>query len=105
MLGSMKISVKFPVMVRVDNVGAIFMASSITATSCTKHVDIRHIYVNEYVEHEVVKIIVVKSSEYDSDILRKNLSNDLHEKHSTKMVGENLEDSKLKGGALEMHFF
>ena len=29
---SMQIAVKYPVMVRVDNVGAIFMASNITTT-------------------------------------------------------------------------
>ena len=40
--GSMKIPVKYPVTVRVDNVCAIFMAISITNTSCTKHVDIRY---------------------------------------------------------------
>ena len=42
LLGSMKISVKLPVMVRVDNVGAIFMAIYITTKSHTKCVDIRY---------------------------------------------------------------
>ena len=41
LLGSMKVLVKLPVMVRVDNVGAIFMVSNITTMSKTKHVDIR----------------------------------------------------------------
>ena len=40
LLGSMKILVKYPVTVRVDNIGTIFMASNITTPSCTKHVDI-----------------------------------------------------------------
>ena len=35
LLGSMKISVKLPVMVSVHNVGDIFMASNITTTSQT----------------------------------------------------------------------
>ena len=46
LLGSMKILVKCPFMVRVDNVGAIFMARNITTTSHTKHMDIRYKYVN-----------------------------------------------------------
>ena len=46
LLGSMKIAVKYPVMVRVHNVGAILMASNIKTTCCTKHVDIRYKYVN-----------------------------------------------------------
>ena len=48
-------------MVRVNNVDAIFMASNITTTSCTKHVDIRYKYINEKVEEGVVKIIFVKA--------------------------------------------
>ena len=43
LLRCMKISVKYLVMVKVDNVGIICMASNIAATSCTKHVDIRYI--------------------------------------------------------------
>ena len=88
LLGSMQIVVEYPVMVRVDNVGAIFMASNITNISCSKHVDIRYKYVNEYVKDGVVKIVFVKSADNDSNILTKNLSADLHEKHSKKMVIE-----------------
>ena len=73
------ILVKIPVTVRVDKVGAMFMASIITTTSCTKHVDIRYKYVNEYVKDGIVKIIFVKSAENDSN---KNLSTELHKKQS-----------------------
>ena len=34
-------------MLTVDNVGAILVAGNITATSCTKHVDIRYKYVSK----------------------------------------------------------
>ena len=72
LLGSIKISIKLTVMVNSDNIGAIFMASNITTTSCTKHVDTRYKYVNEYVEDGVVKIVCVESAENDSNILTKN---------------------------------
>ena len=88
LLESMRFVVKYPVMVRVDNVGALFMASNIMTTSCTKHVDIWYKYVNEYVEDGIVKIIFVKSGDNDSDILTKNLSAELHKKHSRMMVIE-----------------
>ena len=77
----MNTSVKLPVMVRVDNVGALFMASNITTMPCTKHVDIRYKYVNEYVKDGVVKIVFVNSVENDSKILTKNISTELYEKH------------------------
>ena len=80
--------VKYPIMVRVDNIGAIFMANNIMTTSHTKHVDIQYKYVNEFVEDGIIKIIFVKSAENDSNILTKNLSTELHEKHARKMVVE-----------------
>ena len=87
-MGSMKIADKYLVMVRVDNMGAIFMASNITTTCHTKHVDISYKYVNEYVEDRVVKILFVESPDNDSNILTKNLSAELHEKHYKKMLVE-----------------
>ena len=61
------------------------MASKITSTFHTKHVDTRYKYVNKHVEVGIVKIIF-KSTDNDSNILTKNLSADLHEKHSRKMM-------------------
>ena len=87
------------------------MASSITTMSHIKHVNIRCKYVNEYFEEGVVKIIFVKSAENDSHILTKNLSDELHKKHSKKMIGGKLECFpsfekylKFKGNVLEMWF-
>ena len=57
LLRCMKMSVKLPVMVRVDNIGAISMASNIITMTCSKHVDTRNKYVNKYLEERVVKII------------------------------------------------
>ena len=82
----MKIAIKYAVMVRVDYVGAIFIASSTTTTYCMKNMDIRYKYINKYVEDRVE--IVFKSAENDSNILTRNLSVELHEKHSKKKVGE-----------------
>ena len=84
----MKSSVKLPIIIRVDNEGAIFMTINITTTSHIKHLDVKYKYVNEYVENEIVKIFFVKSTENDSDILMKNLCGELHEKHSRNMINE-----------------
>ena len=47
------------------------MVSNITATSHTKHVDIKYKCVNEYVKDRIVKIVFVKSAENDINILTK----------------------------------
>jgi len=37
--------VKLPIQIKVDNVGAIYLAQSAGSTGCTKHIDIHHHYV------------------------------------------------------------
>ena len=52
---SIKILVKLQVMVRVDNVEALYMASNITITSHTKYMDDTYKYMNEFMEEKVKK--------------------------------------------------
>ena len=75
-LKSIKISVKLLIIVRVNDVGAIFMADSATATSHLNHIHIKYKYVNEYVEDRIVKITFIMSAENVSSILTKNLCGD-----------------------------
>ena len=82
----MKIKVKLTIIVHVDNVGAIFMINNITTTGHMKHVDICYKFVAEYVEVGIVKIIFVKSADKYSNIIKKNLGNEPHFKHASKMI-------------------
>ena len=84
----MIILVKLPVMVSIDNIGAIFMLANVNATSHSKHVVMKYKYVNKYMEDGIVKIVCIKSAENYSNILTMNLSGDLHERHSEKIIGE-----------------
>jgi transposase InsO family protein len=85
---SMGIEVEKPVVIRVDNIGAIFMANNVTTSNRTKHVDVRYRYVNEFVEDGFVTIIFVRSEENDSDGFTKNLGSELYEKHSVKFIAD-----------------
>ena len=87
LLESIHIKVKIPIIVKVDNVGAIFLSGNINTGSRSKHIDIRTKYVNEYVEDGMLKIIFVSTEENTSDILTKNLVGKLHSKHSEDLVG------------------
>lgn len=80
------IKVKLPIIVRVDNVGAIYLAHNATSGPRTKHVDIRYHFVRDYIEDGVIKILFVKSTDNDSDIYTKNLGEDLFDKHSKRYV-------------------
>ena len=72
LLQSMEINVPLPIKIRVDNVGAIWLANKSGVSERTKHVDIRAHFVRSYVMDEVVTIDFVKSAENTSDIMTKN---------------------------------
>jgi len=84
---SIGISVKLPIIVRVDNVGAIFMAENLTTSQRTKHVDIRYHFVREFVEDRFIQIIFVRTKKNRADIFTKNVNRPTHDKHSGEFIG------------------
>ena len=57
----MEIKVTLPIIVRVDNVGAIFMSENASTSGRTRHVDIRYPYVREFVEEGFLKVVFVRT--------------------------------------------
>jgi hypothetical protein len=86
LLESLNIQVNLPIIVHVDNVGAIYLSNNATTSQRTKHIDIRYHYVREYIEDGILKILFVKSEQNDADIYTKNLSQDLYYEHSRKYM-------------------
>ena len=78
--------VSLPVTMYVDNIGAIFMSNNVSTSSRTKH--IRTKYVRDFVEDGVVSIEFVPTGNNHSDILTKNVTAALQEKHSEKLIWE-----------------
>jgi hypothetical protein len=76
-LESLGIKVETPIIVKVDNVGAIFMADNVIAMSHTKHIDTQYLFVREFVEEGFIKVIFVKTAENKSDMFTKNVSGDV----------------------------
>jgi intein-encoded DNA endonuclease-like protein len=85
-LESLMIKIDYPIIVRVNNVGAIFLANNKTTNERTKHVDIRHHFVREFIEDGIIKIVFVRSKENESDIFTKNLTGDGYERHVQKFT-------------------
>ena len=94
----MGFQVKKPVEVYVDNLGAIFMANNRSATTRTKHIDLRKHFVNDLVEKGIVKVDFVKSEENVSDIWTKNVSGKLFKKHVTGLVNNDVTESIQRKG-------
>ena len=78
--------VKLPIVIRVDNVGAIFMSENTAISDRTKHVDIRYNFVREFIEDGFVKIIFVRTHDNIADLFTKNLPRELHEKHKAQII-------------------
>jgi hypothetical protein len=77
---SMNISVKLPVVVRVDNTGAIFMAENLAVSQRTKHIDLRARYLlNQVVDEELIKLVFVGTADNLSDGMTKNVTREVYE--------------------------
>ena len=86
---SMGIPVRLPVICRVDNIGAIFMAENVSTSQRTKHIDTRYHFVREFVEEGFIKIIFVRTKENRSDGFTKNVTGEIYDAHvETFMAGK-----------------
>ena len=64
----MDFKVKLPVIIKVDNIGAIFMSENVAVSQCTKQVDSRYRFVQEFVFDRFIQICFVKTIEIYEDI-------------------------------------
>jgi hypothetical protein len=96
LLSDLHIKVNLPILVKTDNIGAIFMSENASTGFCTWHVDIRYHFVRELIEDCFIKIELVRSGENDSDLFTKNVNQELYVKH-TKIF---LEDSEVHSTVL-----
>jgi hypothetical protein len=72
---------------KTDNVDALFMSQNSSTGVRSRHVDTRYHFIRENVEEGIVRVEFVKSSENDSDILTKNVNQEMYEKHAMKFLG------------------
>jgi hypothetical protein len=87
-LEDLGIKVEMPITIKVDNIGAIFMAENMSTNSRTKHIHTRYHFIREYVEVGGIKIVFVKTIDNKADPLTKNVSGDVYEKHVNDYVAD-----------------
>jgi hypothetical protein len=85
-LDSMGLLLEYPIIIEVDNAGAIYLANNHTTSQRTKHVDTRYHFVRNYIEDGIIKVVFVRSEDNDADIFTKNTSIDLFLKHRDKFL-------------------
>ena len=82
------IKVKLPIVVKTDNIGAIFMSENASTGVRTRHVDTRYHFVREFFEDGFIRIEFVRSVENNADIFTKNVSQELYVKHLKNFLAD-----------------
>ena len=84
----MKMKVNLPMLVLINNIGAIEMLNMKTGKCRMKHVDTRYRWIRQFVDDKIVDVKYVKSEDNVSDICTKNLPAKLFEKHTSKLISD-----------------
>ena len=91
------IPLEYPIIVNVDNIGAVYLAKNATPGNRTKHINTRYHFVREYVEDGILKVLFVRSEENDADLFTKNLNKEKFQKHCDSIgLKDEQSDSALK---------
>jgi hypothetical protein len=91
LLSDLHIKFNLPIVVKTDNIGAVYMSENASTGFRTWHVDTRYHFVREFIEDGFIEIDFVCSVENDSDLSTKNINQELYTKHTKKF----LEDSEV----------
>jgi len=84
--------VELPMILEIDNKGAVDMANNWSVGGRTKHMDVRYLWLRELKEQGLVKVIWTSGESNDADLFTKNLPGPPFRKHAVKFVGEDVGD-------------
>ena len=85
-LESIGFNVDYPMMVEVDNTGAIYLGLNRSTSQRTKHIDIRYHYVREFIDEGIVKVVFVSTKMNDADIFTKNVTSEIFSRVSKELL-------------------
>ena len=86
LLNTMKLKVKEPIVVEVDNKGAVDLINDWSSTGGTKHMDVRIMYQRQLKEQKILKVILQPIAENEADIFTKNVDSKTFEKHTKALT-------------------
>ena len=87
LLLSLGLQVQLPMILEIDNKGAVDLANNWSIGGRTRHIDVRSCFLRELKELGYIKVIWIAGSENDSDIHTKNLDGPLFEKFTKVYSG------------------
>ena len=75
---------EYPIILHVDNIGAIFLPYNTSSSQRTKHIDVCHNFICNYVKGGTVKNKFFSSEGNIADPFTNNLSNGSFESHTSQ---------------------
>ncbi len=82
--------VKLPMLLKMDNKGAVDLANNWSVGGQTRHVNVRQCFLRELKETKIMDICWIKGSENDADVITKNLDRPAFEKFIKTLVGQDV---------------
>jgi hypothetical protein len=86
-LESMGLKIKKPMVLEIDNEGAVDLSHNWSVSGRTRHDSIRQSFLRELNEEGIVEVYWIPTEENSSDLFTKNLSGPVFEKHTATYCG------------------
>jgi histone deacetylase 1/2 len=95
---SIGLKVKKPMILEMDNKGAVGICNNWSVGGRTRHVDVRQYFLRELKEEGIIVTKWLSGEDMSSDLFTKNLARPLFEKHTRVYVGEDEYMRKTRDG-------
>jgi hypothetical protein len=86
-LESVGLKVKLPMILEMDNSGAIDLSNNMNTSGRTRHIDVRHYFLRDLKEAGILKVKWISSDDNTADLFTKNLMGPVFERHAVVFCG------------------
>ena len=87
-VGSTLLKEELPMIVEVDNKGAVDLVNGWSSSGGTKHMDVRIMYLRELKEKKILKVEWQPTKENEADVFTKNVDGATFERHLGALISE-----------------
>jgi hypothetical protein len=87
-LESIGLRVRKPMILEIDNKGAVGLANNWSVGGRTRHVEVRQYFLRELKEEGIIHTVWLRGDDMCSDLFTKNLARPLFEKHARAFLGD-----------------
>jgi hypothetical protein len=87
-LESIGLKVELPMVLEMDNKGAVDLVNSFSVGGCTRHIDIKQCFLGELKEAKVLVVKWIPGSENEADLFTKNLDGPFFKLYAELLLGK-----------------